>query len=444
MRKMYKISMLLGLSLLLLLTACGQNGGANNQDSSASGNEVVLTIPHFKSGQNVGGKFFLPQVERFNAKYTGQYKINIEEVPDDSYNEKIKLLFSQGELPALVEGGDKEFIEKLIEQDYIYDLKPWLDTKPELKELMIPDSVSYNTRNDKIVTMPLSVIRPVGLFYNKEIFEKVGITKPIAQMTFEEFDATLDQIKAAGYTPLSLMTGENAWTTMLLASAFMANEPGGADVLKSDRADKVVDYNDPLWIKAFAQTQKWLKEYTTDNAVGAAYADAANNFLNERTAIIANGTWMVSDFEDTTKAPEGFGNKVGTSVYPGGVGIASTAEFSWWIPAGLEQKEIDAALAFLEFVNSPEELEAFMVAEGGTAPNLKTSDDFEAKLNPILAEMNQSVSNDMKLIAQSFADVWPNSIGSKEFGLLLPLLANGTLSPEEFADKLTSKASQFK
>ena len=59
------------------------------------------------------------------------------------------------------------------------------------------------------------------------MFEKAGITKPIAQMSFTEFDAAIKQLKAAGYTPLSLMTGENAWTTMLLASAFMANEPGG-------------------------------------------------------------------------------------------------------------------------------------------------------------------------------------------------------------------------
>jgi raffinose/stachyose/melibiose transport system substrate-binding protein len=454
MKKGYRVVMLLSLSLILLLTACSQSGGprndskegtADNQASAQTPNkEVVLTIPHYKTGQNVGGKFFLPQVERFNTKYAGQYKIKIEEVPQDSYKDKIKLLFQTGKLPALVEGGDTTFIETLIEKDLIYDLKPWLDSKPELNKQLIADSVSYNTRNGKIITMPYSVIRPIGLFYNKEMFKKAGITKPIAQMSFTEFDAALKQLKAAGYTPLSLMTGENAWTTMLLASAFMANEPGGEKVLKSDRADKVIDYNDPLWIKAFAETKKWLQEYTTNNAVGAAYADTANNFLNGRTAIIANGTWMVGDFTDTTKAPAGFEKKVGASVYPGGVGLATTAEFSWWIPKGLKQEETDAALAFLEFINSPAELEAYMIAEGGTAPNLKTSADFESKLNPILADMNRSVTNDMKFIAQSFGNVWPDAIGAKEFAQLLPLLVNGDLTPEAFADKLTLKASQFK
>ncbi|WP_314002680.1 ABC transporter substrate-binding protein [uncultured Paenibacillus sp.] len=465
MKKGYKATLILCLSLMLILTACGGNSGGNNGAAGNNGKapatntgetdtnqpaeetpkeKVVLNIPHYKAGQNVGGKFFLPQVERFNKKYEGQYEIKIEEVPNDAYKEKIKLLWQQKKLPALIEGGDTQFIDELIAKDEIYDLKPWLDSKPELSKQLIADSVSYNTKNGKIYTMPLSVIRPIGLFYNKEMFEKAGITKPVAQMTFAEFEEALKQLKAAGFTPLSLMTGENAWTTMLLASAFMAGEPGGAEVLKSDRADKVSDYNDPLWIKAFAETQKWLQNYTTDNALGAAYADAANNFLNERAAIIANGTWMVGDFSDTTKAPEGFADKVGASVYPGGVGLATTAEYSWWIPKGLKQEETDAALAFLEFINSPEELEAYMIAEGGTAPNVQQSAGFESKLDPILAEMNRSVKNDMKIIAQSFGNVWPDQIGSTEFAQNLPLLVKGDLTPEKFAETLTQKAGRFK
>lgn len=466
MKKGYKAGLILSMAFMLLLTACGGGNGGNNASPSAPAatstgsasseapsespsqeapqEKVVLTIPHYKAGQNVGGKFFLPQVDRFNKKYEGQYEIKIEEVPNDAYKEKIKLLWQQKKLPALIEGGDTQFIDQLIEKDEIYDLKPWLDSKPELSKQVIADSLNYNTKNGKVYTMPLSVIRPIGLFYNKEMFEKAGITKPIAQMTFEDFDAALKQLKDAGFTPLSLMTGENAWTTMLLGSAHMAAQAGGADVLKSDRADKVAEYNDPLWINSFAEVQKWLKEYTTKNAIGAGYADAANNFLNEKAAIIANGTWMVGDFSDATKAPAGFDKKVGASLYPGGVGLGTTAEYSWWIPKGLKQEETDAALAFLEFMNSPEELEAYMIAEGGTAPNVPQSAEFESKLNPILAEMNQSVKNDMKLYAQSWGNVWPDLIGSSEFAQQLPLLVKGTLTPEKFADTLTKKAAKFK
>jgi len=466
MKRILKALLLLMCSLVLVLAACSNDKGTNSNNSSTSTGvsssntsnnsntsnagsgdakqEVVLNIPHYKSGENVGAKFFLPQVERFNQKYAGQYKIVIEEIPQDDYMQKIKLLAQQNKLPALIEGGDKVFMEEvIIANNLFYDLKPWLDSKPEIKNLMMEASIDYNTTADgKIVSMPLIVQRPIGLYYNKEMFAAAGITKPISQMTFDEFDAALEALKQAGYTPLALMTGENAWTTMLLTSALLANEPGGAAILNSK--DYVYDYTDPMWIRTFERLQKWFQNYTTDNAIGAVYADAANNFLSERTALIFNGTWMIGDFSDTSKTSEGFKDKVGTSIYPGGAAISSSAGYTWWIPSNLKQEEIDAALAFLEFINSPEELEAYMLAEGGNVPKLDTTPEFEAQLDPILAELNSSLQNDLKITVQSLEQIWPPQIANPEFGKYLPLLADGTITPQKFAEELTNMAQQFK
>jgi raffinose/stachyose/melibiose transport system substrate-binding protein len=466
MKRILKALLLLMCSLVLVLAACSNDKGTNSNNSSTSTGgsssntsnnsntsnagsgdakqEVVLNIPHYKSGENVGAKFFLPQVERFNQKYAGQYKIVIEEIPQDDYMQKIKLLAQQNKLPALIEGGDKVFMEEvIIANNLFYDLKPWLDSKPEIKNLMMEASIDYNTTADgKIVSMPLIVQRPIGLYYNKEMFAAAGITKPISQMTFDEFDVALEALKQAGYTPLALMTGENAWTTMLLTSALLANEPGGAEILNSK--DYVYDYTDPMWIRTFERLQKWFQNYTTDNAIGAVYADAANNFLSERTALIFNGTWMIGDFSDTSKTSEGFKDKVGTSIYPGGAAISSSAGYTWWIPSNLKQEEIDAALAFLEFINSPEELEAYMLAEGGNVPKLDTTPEFEAQLDPILAELNSSLQNDLKITVQSLEQIWPPQIANPEFGKYLPLLADGTITPQKFAEELTNMAQQFK
>jgi raffinose/stachyose/melibiose transport system substrate-binding protein len=133
----------------------------------------------------------------------------------------------------------------IIKNDLFYDLKPWLDSKPELKKLCVESSVRFNTRSGKIVSMPMTVIRPIGLYYNKEMFQKAGITKPVSQMTFQEFDKALTNIKASGNKPLALMTGENAWTSMLLASAIFASQPGGAEVL--EKQEVVTDYTSGAW-----------------------------------------------------------------------------------------------------------------------------------------------------------------------------------------------------
>src|SRR5690606_29708331 len=159
-------------------------------------------------GQNVGAKFFMPLVEEFNEKYDGKYEVVVEEIPQDDYQEKIKLLWQQNKLPALIEGGDKEFLEDVvIKEDLFHDLKPWLDSKPDVRDVMIDESVEYNTRNGKIFSMPVAVIRPIGMFYNKAMFEKAGIAKPIGQMSRDEFLAALDDLKGQGVAPLTLMTG---------------------------------------------------------------------------------------------------------------------------------------------------------------------------------------------------------------------------------------------
>ena len=63
---------------------------------------VSVTIPHYKTGENVGAIFFLPQVERFNALYEGKYHIEIEELTQDMYADKIQQLGQQNKLPVLI------------------------------------------------------------------------------------------------------------------------------------------------------------------------------------------------------------------------------------------------------------------------------------------------------------------------------------------------------
>jgi raffinose/stachyose/melibiose transport system substrate-binding protein len=53
-----------------------------------------------------------------------------------------------------------------------------------------------------------------------------------------------------------------------------------------------------------------FQNYTTTDAIGGEYGAAANNFFNEKTAIIANGPWMVSKFYDTSIVSDDFADKI--------------------------------------------------------------------------------------------------------------------------------------
>ncbi|MBP3961592.1 ABC transporter substrate-binding protein [Paenibacillus lignilyticus] len=445
---MKKISFLLvALLLVLSLAACGSNtnnGGesANSNsgtDKADTGKEVVIKFPSYKTGNNVGAIFYLPQIERFNQKYAGKYKIEIEEIVQDEYSKKIKLLYQQKKLPPLIEV-DKELADIMINNGDLLDLKPYIDNNPEINSILIEDSVKYNTdKNGKIVSLPLAFERPIGLYYNKELLQKAGITEPSA--TWDGFFSDLDKLKAAGVTPLALMTGENGWTTMLLASAMIASVPEGQDLLA--KGDIVTNFNSPLWINTFAKVQKLLTDYTTKSALGATYSIAANEFFSDNTAMIANGPWMVGDFSNPDKASDGFAGKVGATIYPNGVALGSADGYWYSIPKDTPQETVDGLIEYFKFIYSPEELNAFLVAEGGFAPKLPMPDDAKAKLDPILRQLNDEVGSKMKTLNRLIYDIVPQSV-SDLFAKNLPLLATNDMTPEQFCKAMTDAAEKFK
>lgn len=422
------IALLLLLALMLSLAA-------------VSGAEVVeLKIPHYKSGQNVGAIFFLPQVERFNKEYEGKYKIVIEELTQDMYAEKMKQLGQQNKLPAIIEGGEMEWIERsVIPNNLFFDWAPYLEANPDFKALLLEDSLAFNTQPDgKVFSILLPVTRPMGMYYNADLvtFDKA----PGEMATWDELVAQL------GDNKIAFMTGENAWTTTLVYSSLIAAQEGGAELLRTSIKDKIMDFTQPIILKATEELQKLLQGHASSNTVGAVYADAANAFMSKNAAVIANGSWMVGDFqpESSDKWSNGFdGATVHGAVFPGNVALANNSGYSWWIPSTISPQEQEAAIAFITFMLTPAELEAYMLAEGGIAPKLETSEEYKAKAqeNALLYEY-VNATNENTILAPSFGDAIPSSIANTELGKLLPKLIDGSLTAEQFVQELTAKAAE--
>ncbi|WP_274362047.1 ABC transporter substrate-binding protein [Paenibacillus thermotolerans] len=427
-------------------TASADNGKKEAppaKDSKVEKNKdgaVLIKFPSYKTGNNVGAKFFLPQLDRFNEKYKGKYFIEVETIVQDEYPNKLKLLYQQGKMPPLVEvSGDKEFMQIVLDNGDLLDLKPYIDNAPEIKNVLIDDSVAFNTDKDgKILSLPLAFQRPIGLYYNKEIFANAGLNG--FPKTWDEFFSALDKLKATGKVPLSLMTGENAWTTMLFATAMMASDPEGYKILNSKEIVK--DFNSKIWIDTFAKVQQMLQKYSSETALGAPYAVAANEFLSENAAIIANGPWMVSDFSDTDKTSEGFNKKVGSAIYPGGIALGSTDGYWYSIPKNTPQEIVDGLIEYFKFIYSPDELNAFLVAEGGFAPKVPMPDEYKQQLDPILAELNGALESDMKQLSRLIYDIVPQSV-SDLFAKNLPLLVTNDMTPEQFCQAMTEAAQKF-
>lgn len=170
------VSILLVAAMTASLAACGGSNGGNNSasatekggktENASDGGEITLTIPTYFVGENVGAIYFEPAVERFNEANKGKYHIELEEVVEASYTDKISQLAQSDSLPALIQTPNIEWIKTaMIPGKLYYPMNDFLDEHPEIKELCVDSSLEYCTQeNGDIISVPAITLSNVGLY----------------------------------------------------------------------------------------------------------------------------------------------------------------------------------------------------------------------------------------------------------------------------------------
>lgn len=412
---------------LLFTVSCG---------GKSKGDTVVLNYPTFQVGVNTSAKIVKEFTDSFNEKYAGKYEVVIEEIPGDAnYVEKIKVMLNGGKLPPVIYGAGYNLLDLALSQDSLTDLTDSIKSDSDWIGMYTPQDIEVNSRNGKIYGVP-NEKSIIGYYYNKELFAKAGITKPAE--TWQEFFAQCDSLLKAGITPLAMDTADSAWVTSLWLGAMVATE--------SDKGFKFIqvmnptDYTLPEFVKGLENIQKIFQKYTTKDAIGGKYENAANNFLSGKTAMIANGSWMMGDFSDTAKAEKGFENKVGAAKYPGNF-IYNDPIQGYLITKNEDPKVIEASIAFVRHMTS-EAYQKVALENQGIIPSVSSvevSDKARANF-PLLSDIvsiSQSAEKQSKYLQGT---MYPNllDVMSRE----LPNLASGAITPKELADILTKESKK--
>ena len=428
MKKIFSLLLVIAI-LLIPMTAMADDG------------VIEITIPSYRTGENVGAIFFLPQIERFNAKYEGKYHVVIEEINEQTYGEKMRQLAMQGKLPPIISGGcdDTFMTEVAIPNNMFRDLTPFLAAHPEIDELIPDYQREYNTTADgKYVSIGTNVVRPTSMYYNSAL---TNFTKEPGE--YADWDELLADF---GDNKIAFMTGENAWTSALVISAIFGLNDEAVEVLREHcyNDNKMTDWTASYFVEGFAKFAEIYQKYGTSNTIGAVYADAANDFMSNGSAIIANGPWMAGDFSaanGTDKWSNDFdGSTVVGAVFPGNIALSNpTGGTGWWIPSTISEEEAEAAEALLAFMCSKEEVSLFVLAEGGNPANFVMDEaiyDQMAIDNPTLASYTKAANPETKMVP-SILDAMPSSVASTTFGAMLPQLLDGTVTAEQFCANLS-------
>lgn len=404
--------------------------------------EIVLTVPSAAVGENVVAKYFEPAVERFNEQNAGIYRIEVEEVVEAEFSDKMTQLAQAGKLPTLFPNTvTVDWTETVLIPNNLYQpMNEFLDAHPEIKELCLDHSMELCTQeNGDIVSVPVTSISTVGLFYNSALYSP---EKNVGDMTVAEFAESLGENKMA------FDTGDNAWCTMLFWTSLIANEEGGKELLMESYGGKITDFNQAPILNASKKLQEIWQSNAADNAVGAAYADAANAFMSNQAAVICNGPWMNAEFSAENGGDKWSGEFDGANVkadyYPGNIAIDSSRGYGGWImTTNGTDEEKECAEAFLAFLYSKEELETQAMILGQQIPNMEYSEAFYANLETDpLAKAQTELATAETTIVPAMEIIMVDSVAYEVLGNAIVQMVNGDITPEEFCQTLTTKSME--
>ncbi len=411
--------------LVFVVCAAMAVGIFGNAGRAVADNQTIINFPSIWVGKDSKAVVMNELITKFNQENAGKIKVVVEEIADyDAYEEKVKVSIAAGQVPDLfiTKAGAKA--EPFYKSGKLMDLSKYMDSA--WQDRFVPGAMSSATYQGRILAVPYEFgVTPV--LYNSKLLEKAGYTE--FPETYQDFFEMCDKMEALGITPMSQMTGANAWTSMLWYSQLLA-AIGGPDIYERG-------FDDPAYLEA-AKLIKKMFDHTTSDAVGATATVAAGHFLNERTAMLMNGPWFIGRIKS-----EGGNNfyqniKVAPApAYQGGKG--EKGGYLGFVQALLvagkqsDQNKEEAVVKFLKYLTEAENVKKLSMSSGALFV-IKTEINPGDNVEPLQGAMINQSSKAPYIVPHFNMSVKPAV--ATEFPQALSALVLGIKTPEEFVATL--------
>ncbi|WP_329429582.1 extracellular solute-binding protein [Streptosporangium sp. NBC_01495] len=435
------LTLSMGIPLGAALAACGTSGPtpAGGGATGGSGNAASKASYWFLSVQPQEG-VRTRAVERFNkANPSGQ--IAFTAMQNDAYKTKIKTAIGAGQAPTIIWGWGGGTLRTYVQAGQVEDLTPWFEQNPAVKDRLFASSFGAATIDGKIYAMPAETMQPIVLYYNKKIFEQVGVEPP---ESWGDIMALVPKFNAAGIAPFSL-GGQSRWTNMMWLE-FLFDRIGGPEVFQAVFDAKKDAWSHPAALDALTKLQDLVKADGFIKGFSSITADSnADQALlyTGKAAMMLHGGWtyggMSTDGGDFVS-----GGHLGYMNFPpveGGKGDPSNTVgnpgqyLSISSKATPEQKEI-AKKFFATAVLNDEDVKEW--AGTGAVPIVNGADSaFAASKDAEFLKFVYGIASN----AKSFAQSWDQALSPTAAEVLLDNIAKLfqlSITPQQFVSNMNA------
>ena len=312
-------------------------------------------------------------------------------------------------------------VQALIEAGQLLAIDGAVDTSDVEQSLL---AAATGRSDGNLYGVPFAT-QTLQVFYNKGIFDELGVTEP---STWDEFVALNEAIAAGGYTPMAL-GAKDSWMLPIFHEIVGAARYGGPE-FRDGLLAGTTDFTDPDYV-ASIQIVNDMTEYMVDDVIGVAYADSQIQFTAGTAAQFPGGSFELGNF--TTQAPD---MELGVYLVPTPPNSASDKPLAaGWADGSFavntKSENQDAALKLMNWLASPEFGQLFVdeVKQFSAIKGLTYSD-------PVMKEMNELFASGptayINLVDMRYGD--PS--GSTLIGEGIQSMFLGDLNADGVADKL--------
>ena len=343
-------------------------------------------------------------VARFMADYPN---ITVNEVhqQNDNYKQQLVVAMSSKQAPdmyihwgggPMVEYYKSGFVNDITDMFNTYDHPDYIDA-----------AVAQASYDGKVLSIPYGGLSGCDIFYNKTIFEEVGVEVP---ETIDELEDVCDKLLEAGYVPFTLANGSK-WTGSMYYMYLVARHSGNDEFNAAYAQEDGGSFTSEAFIWAGEKIQDWVKKgyfnegynsLTTDNGEDRAL------LYNNTCAMMLQGSWNVRNFNNDSK--EWTEQNLGVFRFPEdaeakekgvpqnveiGTAIGNGFSFNCWKEDGsVDQEKLDACYVLATQYFNDDTYNNDQMTKAQTIPSIKGYEDkIDDPLMKTIADVFFNASN---------------------------------------------------
>ena len=344
------------------------------------------------------------------AAYTEETGVPVTVVTAASgeYETTLQAEMAKSDAPTLFQVNGPVGLKNWV--DYCYDL-----SGSAIEEKLTSDAFELKTEDGAVAGIAY-VIESYGIIANKTLLEKAGYTVDDIQ-SFDDLKAVADDIQARkdelgvkGAFASTGMDGSSDWrfkthlANLPIYYEYQADGISDTDAIKGDYLDNYKAVFD-LYITDSTCDPSELAAKTGD--------DARNEFLNGEAVFYQNGSWEYSSLAEQFSDDEIAMIPIYFGVDDAAEGLCTGTENFWCVNAEASEEDIEATLAFIDWVVSSETGTKAMAEDMGFVIPFTTAQESP---NVFVKQDAEYTANGKTPVSWNFttmpSEEWKNGVGS--------------------------------